>query len=133
MLYQAKITIGDYVETRSFEVLADPREEATQKDYDEKTELLGKIGGAVKSLYESVREMKDVEYQLKSFDKKLGEGEEANDELKEEMKTTNKNALLWFLPCRLSNVCPSKTKFQSIFKGKPTDREFTHDCITFSH
>ena len=87
--YQAKITIGEYTETRSFEVLADPREEATQQDYDEKTELLGKIGSAVTALYESVREMKDVESQLKSFDKKLKEGEGNNDELKEAIQQLN--------------------------------------------
>ena len=80
-----------YQETRNFTIKPDPREKATQAQYDEKAEILAKIRSSVMELYESVREIRDVNNQLSSFKKRLGEEENEFTELKEAIDKLNES------------------------------------------
>jgi hypothetical protein len=65
--YQARLTALGKTQTRSFNVLADPRlDNVTQQDFDEQFRLSIQVRDAMNELYGSIRRVRDVREQLKA-------------------------------------------------------------------
>lgn len=68
--YTAKLTYDGHTETHSFNVLPDPRINATAAAYSEQQDMLKTIHDHLDSLYAGVNRLNDVEKQIKGFIKK---------------------------------------------------------------
>jgi hypothetical protein len=63
--YRVRLTVGDNVQTQSFQVLADPRlDDVTQQDFDEQFRLASEIRDTMDELYNSIRRVRSVREQV---------------------------------------------------------------------
>jgi photosystem II stability/assembly factor-like uncharacterized protein len=91
--YRVRLTVGDNVQTQSFQVLADPRlDDVTQQDYDEQFRLAIEIRDTMDELYDSIRRVRSVKEQVAAVAeraKKAGFGDavqEAADAVKKQLE-----------------------------------------------
>ena len=78
--YQVRLKAGTWSQTQTFEVLKDPRIDATQSDFQAQYDLAVKIGRRVKELYDAILRIRDVRKQSTEIAdrlKKTGHGEDA--------------------------------------------------------
>jgi photosystem II stability/assembly factor-like uncharacterized protein len=64
--YQATLTVGGKSQTRSFEVLQDPRVDATREDLEEQFDLAMKVYGLLNDTQRAVATIRDVREQVSS-------------------------------------------------------------------
>ncbi len=76
--YQARVTIGDWSETREFEVKKDPRIPATQTDLDEQFQLAVKVRDLFSESHDSLKKIRSVKSQVEELTTRLKEAK-AND------------------------------------------------------
>jgi hypothetical protein len=62
--YKVRLTVGDWSQTRTFEVRPDPRVKATAADYQAQFDLLMKISGRVSAANDAVRRIREVREQI---------------------------------------------------------------------
>ena len=67
--YQVRLTLGDEAQTRSFNVLEDPRLAGivTQADYEEQFSLSIAVRDTISQIYDAIREVRAVSEQLKAI------------------------------------------------------------------
>jgi photosystem II stability/assembly factor-like uncharacterized protein len=66
--YQVRLSVGSLSETRSFEILKDPRTAATQKELEEQFELSIRIRDRLSETHGAVRSIRDVRAQMKHLE-----------------------------------------------------------------
>jgi len=79
--YRARLTIGEWSETREFEVRSDPRLDVTRDDLDARFELSKKVWESVTETHDAVRRLRDVRKQVDDYAARLdavGKGEGIN-------------------------------------------------------
>ncbi len=62
--YQARLTVGDEVQTQSFDIVADPRKNLAPGDFQEQQTLLASIYDTVDEIHASVKTMRQVREQI---------------------------------------------------------------------
>jgi hypothetical protein len=62
--YQARLTVGERVETRSFQVLADPRLSTTQTELEASYRLARSIWESITTAHQAIRALRDVRQQV---------------------------------------------------------------------
>lgn len=68
--YKARVTVGDWSQTQSFEVLPDPRwTDVSQKDYEAQEELTLEIRDMITEAHKRIESIRAVRQQLKSISK----------------------------------------------------------------
>jgi len=75
--YQARMTAGDWSETREFEVKKDPRIPATQADLDEQFQLAVKVRDLFSESHDALRKIRSVKGQANDLTARLKEAEAA--------------------------------------------------------
>ncbi len=91
--YQAKLTVGDWSQTQSFTVLADPRVTTTAEDFQAQFDLLLEIRDKLSEVNGTINRVTDLQAQVDGWVKRLGEGNTAVKEAGEALTKTLKNAL----------------------------------------
>jgi hypothetical protein len=71
--YQARLSAGDFHETREFEVEKDPRIPATQADLDEQFQLALKVRDLFSESHDSLRKIRSVKSQVEELTARLKE------------------------------------------------------------
>jgi photosystem II stability/assembly factor-like uncharacterized protein len=61
--YQVRLKCGDFSQTQPLEVLKDPRNPATDSDYQEQFDLAKQVGEKIKELYDNLLKLRDVRKQ----------------------------------------------------------------------
>lgn len=69
--YQARLSIGDWTQTRSFRVLADPRLETSQEDFEAQYALARSIWESVTESHEALRRIRDLRRQVEDLQQRL--------------------------------------------------------------
>ena len=69
--YEVRLTVGEDVFTQSFQILKDPRVNATQQDFERQFDLAMKIRNAVSRMNDAIIEIRDVRDQLEGWQKRL--------------------------------------------------------------
>jgi hypothetical protein len=64
--YRARLTVGDISQTRSFEVLRDPRVDATREELEKQFDLAMKVYGLLNDTQRAVATIRDVREQVSS-------------------------------------------------------------------
>ncbi len=77
--YKARLTYGDYTQTEDFNVLKDPRGEASDTQIADKKAQLESMESDINDLYESISSLQEVRDQVGSLLERLGEDEEFQD------------------------------------------------------
>ncbi len=62
--YQVRLTVGEYVQTQSFDLLKDPRIAANQQDLDTQLELLRRITDKVSETHDAINRLRSVRRQV---------------------------------------------------------------------
>ena len=62
--YNVQLSVGDYTETVTVELLADPNINATAKDYEEQASLLHAIDQQIADIHNTVGNMREIQSQL---------------------------------------------------------------------
>ncbi|HEY7697776.1 MAG TPA: glycosyl hydrolase, partial [Vicinamibacteria bacterium] len=75
--YQARLTAGDFHETREFEVKKDPRIPATQADLEEQFQLALKVRDLFSESHDSLRKIRSVKSQVEELTARLKEAKAA--------------------------------------------------------
>jgi photosystem II stability/assembly factor-like uncharacterized protein len=70
-VYQARLAIGDWSQTRSFRVLADPRLAASQEEFDAQYRLARRVWQALTDDHRAIRRLRDVRIQLGDLVRRL--------------------------------------------------------------
>jgi len=66
--YQVRLTVGDWSQTHSFDVLKDPRQtEITQADLQAQFDLLSQVAGKLTETHDAIRTIRSVRSQLKEI------------------------------------------------------------------
>jgi photosystem II stability/assembly factor-like uncharacterized protein len=65
--YQARLTVGDWTDTTSFEVIQDPRLDIPQQAMDEQYELARAIWEELNRSHDAIRKIRDVRGQVKAL------------------------------------------------------------------
>lgn len=86
--YKAKLTAGDQVSETEFTILADPRSESTQEDYQEQFEFLIEVRDKLTEAHEAIKDIRSIKGKLTDFASGL-EGEQY-DTIKVVTKQINK-------------------------------------------
>jgi photosystem II stability/assembly factor-like uncharacterized protein len=84
--YRVRLTIGDWSQERSFELLPDPRVQATPADYEQQLRLTREVGEAAKLLYDELAQLRSVKEQAAQIGSQLAEagyGDEATQAARE--------------------------------------------------
>ena len=74
--YKVRLTVGNEVQEQEFNIMADPRSLATQKDFQTQFKFLMEIREKITEAHEAIGSIKDVRGQLKSFTKRLDKKDE---------------------------------------------------------
>ena len=77
--YGVRLTIGDWSETRTFELHADPRWGATKEELKETFELATDIAGKISSFQRAIEQLRSAQKQLKSLTGQLHNEGYANE------------------------------------------------------
>lgn len=83
--YQAKLSIGEWSQTREFEILADPRLDTPQADYDAQFALAKKVWETLVESHAALGKLRDTRTQIGDLTKRLtgaGHGEGLEDAAK---------------------------------------------------
>ena len=75
--YRARLNVGDWNSEVPFEVLADPRSEATSSDYQSQFEFLIAVRDKVSEVHEAIGRIRETKSQLESLQKRLKGHDEA--------------------------------------------------------
>ena len=70
--YRAKLTVGDWSEERTFEVVPDPRSKASAADLAAQYEFLVETRDKVSSIHKEVKAVRDFRGQLETLEKRAG-------------------------------------------------------------
>jgi photosystem II stability/assembly factor-like uncharacterized protein len=71
--YRATLTVGELSQTREFEVLPDPRVDATQADFDAQLDFLLEVGDAITELAGKLEQLRTVREQVKQVAARVGD------------------------------------------------------------
>jgi hypothetical protein len=63
-LYQVRLTAGEWVETRKFNVVKDPRWDATQEDLDAQFELAQAVNKALSESHQAIKKIRSIRKQI---------------------------------------------------------------------
>ena len=85
--YQVRLTIGEWTQTRSFNLLKDPRIDATQADFEEQFEFVQKVGGEIERLYAGLSRLRDIRQQVDRLNGRIKDIDKSSEEMKEATKT----------------------------------------------
>jgi photosystem II stability/assembly factor-like uncharacterized protein len=88
--YRARLTIGDADFTESFQILADPRVEASATDFAAQFEFGLRIRDAMSRMNEAIIGLRDVRDQLVGWEKRLSRLKEAGEERAEAKRLTTR-------------------------------------------
>src|SRR5207245_2188681 len=78
-VYSAQLTIGDTTFTESFQVLKDPRVDASGDDLAAQFEFGLKIRDAISRMNEAIIELRDARTQLEGWEKRLATTKETQE------------------------------------------------------
>lgn len=84
--YTAKLSYGDKSLERNFEVLPDPRMQVSASAYAAKYQMLDQLDGAIKSLYDAVKDMRHVKGQISGLQGRFKD-DESHKELMDQGKS----------------------------------------------
>lgn len=138
--YQVRLSVGDRTQTQSFTILADPRINATQADYDAQFALLSKLRDGLSEAHTAINRIRDVRKQInavsarakkiggmdsiietaKALNKKLTAIEE---ELIQTKSKSNQDPLNF--PIKLNNKIAALARVISRSNGAPTEASFS--------
>jgi hypothetical protein len=71
--YRARLTIGDWSQTRSFRVLADPRHKAGQADFEAQFDVAVGVWQALTETHGAIARLRDVQTQVNDLVRRLNE------------------------------------------------------------
>ncbi len=71
--YQVRLTVGDYTETQSFQLVPDPRLTCTQEDYEAQFDLLIAIRDRISGANEAVERIRGLRSQVEAWVGRAGE------------------------------------------------------------
>ena len=77
--FQVRLTLGDYTQTESFELMMDPRQSITVADLEEQFDMLLRIRSMLQESHDAIREIRSVRGQMKeqaSLAEEAGFGDE---------------------------------------------------------
>ena len=90
--YQVRLSVGDQSQTQSFDMVKDPRVEATQEDFDAQFELLIRIRDKISETHDNINRLRSARSQVAEWAKRAERtaGQEAvksaaSDALKEKL------------------------------------------------
>jgi photosystem II stability/assembly factor-like uncharacterized protein len=87
--YQARIKVGDNLQTVDFEVKKDPRNSATQHDLVAQLKFLSSVRDKVTETHRAIKQIRDVREQLTNLQKRLKDKDEFKDVV-DEIKAIDK-------------------------------------------
>ncbi|MDX1407703.1 MAG: glycosyl hydrolase, partial [Saprospiraceae bacterium] len=73
--YRVRLSVGDEVQEREFEILPDPRSESTLSDLIAQFEFIQDVNDKVSEAHEVIIEIRDVRQQMKDLKQRLGDEE----------------------------------------------------------
>jgi photosystem II stability/assembly factor-like uncharacterized protein len=137
--YQVRLTMGDHELTQAFEVVKDPRIDATQADLQEQFEFLIRIRDRVSEANDAVSRIRDIRGQIDAAAQRV-EGEPYADELAQQARAIKQalseveNAIYQTknrsrqdplnFPIRLNNKLAALTGVVSSADAKPTQQSY---------
>ena len=68
--YQVRLSVGDQSQTQSFEMVKDPRVEATQEDFDAQFELLIRIRDKISETHDNINRLRSARSQVSEWAKR---------------------------------------------------------------
>jgi photosystem II stability/assembly factor-like uncharacterized protein len=77
--YQVKLSVGERVSTRSFEIRKDPRIPTTAEDFDKQLDLLLRIRDRLSETHEAAAKALDLKEQMRAISKRAGDRAELAD------------------------------------------------------
>lgn len=77
--YQVRVTVGDWSDTQSFEVRADPRMETTLAEYREQLDLAKEVGLRIADLYAELLRLREVKSQAAEIGDRLDRAGHGDD------------------------------------------------------
>ena len=80
-MYQVRLSVGDQSQTQSFEMVKDPRVEATQEDFDAQFELLIRIRDKISETHDNINRLRSARSQVAEWAKRA-EGTAAEEPVK---------------------------------------------------
>ena len=107
--YTLKMTLNENSSETEVTLLANPKIQATTADYQEQQEVLAQIEGTIKSIHESVNQMRTAKSQLEGYAKLLKDNDTAKD-LLEKGKTLAKRITTW----EENLIQPKQKTFQDV-------------------
>jgi hypothetical protein len=72
--YQVRLKAGGFTQTQPLEVLRDPRNPASDADYQEQLDLAGQAGEKIKELYDYLLKLRDIRKQTLELGQRLEQG-----------------------------------------------------------
>ena len=137
--YQVRLSVGDRTQTQSFTILADPRINATQADYDAQFALLSNLRDGLSEAHTAINRIRDVRKQINAVNaraKKIGgldsiieTGKALNkkltaieEELIQTKSKSNQDPLNF--PIKLNNKIAALARVISRSNGAPTEASF---------
>ena len=91
--YQAKLTVDDRSEIVDFEILKNPNNENSQKDFEKQFDFISDIGDKLTESHEAIIEIRDIRKQMKNYLKRL-EDSEHHEELKTMFEATDSSMMV---------------------------------------
>ncbi len=104
--YTARLSYGDVSQSQSFDVLADPREEASAAQIAEQQQMLQEIYQDIETLYDGVKQMQQVRGQMKDWMNRLENDEDIQERGKEITDKINET--------EGTLISPKQTTFQDV-------------------
>ncbi|MGF1558528.1 MAG: glycosyl hydrolase [Flavobacteriaceae bacterium] len=107
--YTLRMTLNENSSETEVTLLANPKIQATTADYQEQQEVLAQIEGTIKSIHESVNQMRTAKSQLEGYAQLLKDNDTAKD-LLEKGKTLAKRITSW----EENLIQPKQKTFQDV-------------------
>ncbi len=135
--YQARLTVGDKIQTVAFDVLADPRSSATTEDFQAQLRFLIAVRDKLTEAHRAIKQLRDVREQVNTVSERLKDREETRDvidfgkgvakkltaieEVLYQTKSKSPQDVLNY-PIRLNNKLASLSGLVGLGDQRPTDQ-----------